>query len=183
MRPLLTCLVPGMLLGPLVGLLLGCTTDAPRAAGSDQVDRTQLREGLAAAFAGDRAGPTAEAEGTCFAQELLATASLEELRAGGVVAEDGSVVPSFPALDQPLAGKVVDAQLACTDVVEDSAQAQSFVTKGRLVRERYADCLRQALPDRAIRAAVLAAVMAEWEDPAIEELSAAQVSCAADAEE
>lgn len=141
-------------------------------------EESRVRADLAAGFAGDRPGPEATEEGECFADEVLSSTTPEELREGGVLDEEYAVLASFPALERPLAVKVVAAQLECTDFVADSSRAGSYITKGRLAQRRYAACLRDDLSRDMIRAALLAAVMGEWEDDAVERLSAAQAGCA-----
>lgn len=179
MRALASCV--------LVVVLAACTAGSGSdvaggpSEGTAAVDEGALRDGLAAAFAGDRPGPDAEAKGECFADELLATTTPEELQDAGV-ADDELVVEEFPELERPLAEQVVDAQLACTDFVADSSRAGSYVTKGRLVQRRYARCLRRELSEATVRAALVAAVMGEWEAAAVDRLSTVQVDCAGRAE-
>lgn len=180
MRRLLPLLLVVVLTACTAGDVSGGDTTAPadEPSASSTADPAAVRDALAAAFAGDQPGPAAEEEGGCFADRLLEAATVAELEEAGVVDGTGAVAPAFPALERPLAEKVVDAQLACTDFVADSSQAGLYVTKGRLARQAYAACLRQALPDEAVRAAVLAAVMGRWDDPAVSGLSRNQARCA-----
>lgn len=172
----------------LVVLLAACTPGSGSDAGGSPsdgataADESAIRDGLAVAFAGDRPGPDAEAKGECFAEALLSATTTEELRAAGILDGELAVVAEFPELERPLAEKVVDAQLACTDFVADSSRAGSYVTKGRLVQRRYARCLRRDLSENTVRAALLAAVMGEWEADAVDRLSTVQVDCANRAE-
>lgn len=174
MRLLLVCL--------LVVLTAGCSDpgsspepEAPAtAAGSGTVDEEAIRTGLATAFAGGR--PDAEAD--CFAEEVLAATTPAELREAGVLDEAYAVAEPFPPLPREVAEKVVAAQLACTDFAAASARAGTYVTKGRLDRERYARCLRRELPRSQVREALLAGLMGEWDSPALAHLAAAQADCA-----
>ena len=120
MRLLLSCLVVGL-------VLAGCSSAEE---GVDEAD--ELAEGLAAMYAGDHPDPDDVAEGDCFADALLAATTPEQLRDGGLVDASYVVVTEIPALPEDLAGTVADAQLACTDFVEDSTAAQVSITKGRL---------------------------------------------------
>jgi hypothetical protein len=165
-------------LGPLLGsaclVLAGCSGDDERPA----VD-TELRDGLAALYAGDHALPASgEAEGRCFADALLDRASTDELREAGLVDSAGAVPDAVPELDPEFAGVFVDAQLACTDLVEASTEAQFVLSKGSLDRTAYAACLTDALDDDAQREALVAAVSGQWDDPALATLSDAQSRCA-----
>ncbi len=52
-----------------------------------------------------------------------------------------------------------------------------ILTKGELDTSRYATCLDKRLDAETIRAATIAALMATWSDPALEDLSVAQSVC------
>ncbi len=170
MRALLFCL--------LVGLTACTSTEEEPPAPSPTIDEAALADGLAAVYAGDNPDPDDVSEGTCFAEALLASTTPEELRAGGLVDASYAVVTEIPTLDADLAGPVADAQLACTDFIEDSTAAQVHVTKGGLDREAYAACLADELDAATIRDSVVASLMGEWDDPAVVALSDAQTSCA-----
>ncbi len=165
MRLLLSCLVVGL-------VLAGCSS------AEEGVDETGLAEGLAAMYAGNNPDPDDVSEGDCFADALLAATTPEQLRDGGLVDASYDVVTEIPALPEDLAGTVADAQLACTDFVEDSTAAQVSITKGRLDARAYEACLRATLDDAAIRAGVIASLTGSWEDPALARLSEAQADCA-----
>lgn len=172
MRLLLSALLAVALPG-----LAGCSGDGgpglPRG-----FDERVVAEGLAAMYAGDRPDAEDRREGRCFASELLASTDPGTLREGGLVDTRGLVAEVVPQLDAELAGRVADAQLACTDFVADSTAAQVAVTKGRLDRAAYETCLRDALPDDAIRAGVVASLQGAWDDPALTAVTDAQEQCA-----
>lgn len=172
MRLLLSCVLGGL-------VLTGCTStgDEPAPA-TPTVDEAALAEGLAAMYAGDNPEPDDVAQGECFADALLASTRPEVLREGGLVDASYSVVTEVPALAEGLAGTVADAQLGCTDFIEDSTAAQVSITQGRLDAEAYAGCLRDELDDDAIRATVVASLMGEWDAPALLRFSEAQQTCA-----
>ncbi len=171
MRLLLSCLLVGLVVS-------GCSASEDPSPPAPTVDEAALADGLAAMYAGDNPQPDDVSEGDCFADELLATTTPDQLRDGGLVDASYVVVTEIPTLDEELAGTVADAQLACTDFIEDSTAAQGSITKGRLDAEAYAACLRDALDDAAIRASVVASLMGAWEDPALVRLGEAQATCA-----
>ena len=172
MRLLLSCL--------LGAVLVGCSSSPGEepSAPTPTADEAALAEGLAAMYAGDNPDPDDLTEGDCFADALLASTSPEMLRDAGLVDASYAVVTEIPTLEEDLAGPVADAQLGCTDFVEDSTAAQVAITKGGLDREAYAECLAGALDADTMRASVVASLMGEWGDPAIERLSTAQTTCA-----
>jgi hypothetical protein len=141
-------------------------------------DPSAIRSGLASLFAGDHPGPRETAEGTCFAEELTAAVSPEQLRSAGVLDASYDVVAEPPPLPEDVAGDWADAQLACADFVEASTRAQVKVTKGDLDGEAYATCLRRKLTDDEIRAAVAASLRGDFEAAEVSALSAAQSACA-----
>lgn len=172
MRLPLSCLLVGLVLS-------GCSsTDEEPPVADETVGESALAEGLAAMYAGDNPQPDDASEGECFADALLAATTPDQLRDGGLVDASYVVVTEIPTLQEALAGTVADAQLGCTDFVEDSTAAQVSITKGRLDAEAYAACLRDELDDAAIRASVVASLMGEWEDPALVRLSEDQATCA-----
>jgi hypothetical protein len=177
-----TCvLVTGLVIG-LALTLGGCQSggsDADGGAGNGPTpDPSAIRSGLAALFAGDHPGARENAEGTCFAEELTAAVSPEQLRSAGVLDASYDVVDEPPPLPEDVAGDWADAQLACADFVEASTRAQVKVTKGDIDGETYAACLRQKLTDDEIRAAVAASLMGDFDAAEVSALSTAQSSCA-----
>jgi hypothetical protein len=143
----------------------------------DQVPDAQVRDGLAALFAGDHAGEDEAADARCFADELTDRVSIERLREAGVLDYRYRVPADVPPLPEDVAEDWVDAQLACVDFVEQSAQAQERLSKGKLDRTAYAACFREALTDDQLRAAVVATLMGEWDSPEVAALADAQETC------
>jgi hypothetical protein len=168
-RLLVTCVLA-------VGLT-GCSgDDADRPAVDEPVPAT-VRDGLATLFAGDHPDRTTEEQARCFSEELLGRAGLDRLHAAGVV--DGSVVVTdLDTLPPDLAADWADAQMACTDFVEASTRAQVAVSKGAVDADAYAACLRDALDDATVRAALVAGLTGSFEDPSVDRLAAAQDDCA-----
>ena len=113
----------------------------------------------------------------CFADDLLGRVTPDELREGGVL--DSSYRPRDEAatLDRTLAVAWTEAQMTCTDFVEESTEAQEALTKGRLDAEAYAACLDGRLDDDTIREASVSTLMARFDDPAVGEMSVAQSEC------
>jgi len=164
----------GALLTCSLLVMTGCSGDEPQ---PPKVD-PEIRDGLAHLYAGDDAVVAGAEEGDCFADELLARTSVEELRDAGLVDESGEVPSVMPQLEPDFAEVFVDAQLACTDLVEDSTEAQYTLSKGALDRTAYAACLTDALDEGQQRSALVAAVSGSWEDPALAAFSEAQARCA-----
>jgi hypothetical protein len=165
-------------------LLTACTSGTSGTSGTSQperpgptVDEAALASGLAALYAGDNADAEDEREGTCFAEELLAGTTPAALREGGLLDASYAVVEEVPPLPAELAGVFADAQLACTDFIEDSAAAQSAISKGQADDRAYAACLRERLDQEAVRAGLVASLQAAWDDPALQRLSRAQQAC------
>ncbi|WP_432478095.1 hypothetical protein [Nocardioides sp. GXQ0305] len=169
-----------------VALLTACSggsSDEPAEGSSGTTaayDEAEVRAGLAAAFAGSDPTPRETAAGECFAEELLASATPEQLQEGGLVADDGGAVQELPTLPEELAGLAADATLACIDVVEASTQAVTSVRKGDLDPRAYADCLLEAVPPKAQRDALVATMAGRYDDPAVTRLGNAQADCAAE---
>jgi hypothetical protein len=144
----------------------------------DELPPEQVKDGLAALFAGDHAGDDEAEDGRCFADELTERVSLERLREADVLDDRLRVVADVPPLPQDVAEDWVDAQLACVDFVAASTRAQERATKGALDEDAYADCLTEALSGDRIRAALVATLMGSFDDPAVNDLGAAQDTCA-----
>jgi hypothetical protein len=159
--------------------LVGCTSDAPETA--EKGDLAAIRADLAAHFAGDHPGEREAAAGECFAEELTERAGTERLRDGGVLDASYDVVAELPALPEDLAEVWAEAQFACTDFVEESTRAQEKATKGRIDPEEYAACLRAALTEDELRAAVVDSLTGDWAGPDLARLGRAQTDCAAEA--
>ncbi|CAA9372844.1 MAG: hypothetical protein AVDCRST_MAG60-225 [uncultured Nocardioides sp.] len=136
-----------------------------------------VRAELVTLFAGDHPGEDSTEAGECFADELLDDVSPEQLRDGGVLDEQLDVNREVTALDRPVAESWTDAQLACTDFIAESTKAQVDLTKGKLDTSKYTACLEGRLDAETVRTATVAALMADWSDPAVEDLSVAQSVC------
>jgi len=145
---------------------------------SASYDEDAVRQGLADAFAGTDPTKREVDAGECFADELVATASPEQLEEGGLVGKDGGGVEQLPPLPDELAGLAADATLACIDVVESSTRAVTSVRKGDLDPKEYAACLVEAVPRDAQREALVATLAGRYDDPAVTRLGSAQAGCA-----
>lgn len=178
-RRQLSLLVVALLLG-----LTSCSGDetepglAERQDVADAVDIDAIRDGLASLYAGDHAEQADSQEGGCFATELLVRLSVPDLVEAGIVTDQGLVVATVPPLDQETATSWVDAQFACSDYVEASTRALLAQSKGKLRQETYATCLRAALTDQQLRAAIATTLTGDFEGPEVAALATAQSTCA-----
>jgi hypothetical protein len=171
-RRVLCCLL--VLLGPA---LVACS-DGPAPAPPASFDEGAVAQGLAAMYAGDHPDAEGRREGACFAEELLGSTMPAALQEGGLLDAQGRVATEVPVLEEPLAGRVADAQLACTDFLADATAAQVSISKGDLDRAAYERCLRDALPAEDVRAGVVASLQGLWDDPALTAITDAQAACA-----
>ena len=167
--------LPLALLGVLS--LSSCNTDVSQD-DDDDPDITVVRAGLSALYAGDHATASTVAEGDCFADALLDRLTPEELVTVGVVGDSGDVVAALPMLDVPTAEIWVDAQFECTDFIEASTRALLAQSKGKLAQDIYGECLRDALTEDELRAALVQTLSGGFESPEVTALSEAQATCA-----
>lgn len=162
-------------------LLVGCSDDEKSEPDAEMptptADGTALVKGLASLYAGDHPSRSDVEAGACFGEELLERAGYDRLVDAGIVDSSGRVVTELPQFDEETARLWVDAQFACVDFVEESTQALSAQTKGKLDGAAYAGCLRDALSDSEIRDAVVATLVGSFDAAEVQALSDAQVSC------
>lgn len=171
--PVIRALVVSVLV--LVGVAAGCDDDQ---AEGPRPDPQAIRSGLAALYAGDHATAADRRDGGCFAEQLVVRATPQELRDAGVLDDTWAVVTELPVLPEDLAGKWVDAQLACVDFVAESARAQAQVSHGTIDEEAYAACLRDLVPADRLRAALVETLTGAWDGADVTRLSEAQQTCA-----
>ncbi len=161
----------------LAGLLLaGCSDDEPDS-DTEGPTRAKVEQGIADLYAGDHATEQDTESGACFAEELLDRAGVDRLRNAGIITDSGEVAAELPAFDAETAKLWVDAQFECVDYVEESTRALLAQTKGKLEQKTYAACLREALTEDQLRAAVEATLTGEWESPEVAALANAQADC------
>ncbi|MCW2843530.1 MAG: hypothetical protein JWN22_1446 [Nocardioides sp.] len=151
----------------------GATSDGP------DPDRNVIRQGLADVVARAQPGPGDAAEGQCFGNTLMGQTTPQQLQDVGVLDASYRVVEHLPKLPEDLAETWAGAQLRCTDFVERSAQAQEEISHGGLDPEAYADCLRGALSEDELRAAMVDTLTGDWGGADLDRFSAAQGDCAA----
>lgn len=164
----------------LVGVASGCTDEqADPPPPPPDTSTADVRQGLAALWAGDN--PTAEdtTAADCFAEAFQARTTTEQLRKTGIIDASESVVTALPILDPGIAGVWVDAQFACVDYVEESTRALATQTRGSIDQRAYASCLEESLTEGQIRAALVAGLSGDPDNSALDVLSRAQGSCAA----
>lgn len=173
---------PRLAAAVLLLVLTGCSGE-PRTDPDDDrpADPAQIRDGLAALYAGDHPGPRETADGDCFARALTESTSPDQLRDDGVLDGSYDVVPELPVLSEEMAQAWADAQFACTDFVEESTRAQVNATEGRIDTEVYDACLRAELTEGELRAAVVDSLTGHWSGAALGKLGRAQTECADEA--
>ena len=169
---------PALLTATLLLSLAACQQEDPP---PENGDAAEIRADLAAVFAGDHPEDRDTENGECFADELTGLMSNEQLRDAGLLDASYDVVSPIPQLSEEAAGAWADAQIACTDFVEESTRAQVKVTKGRIDTEAYAACLRAALTDDQMRGAVVDSLTGDWQGADLGALGRAQSECAAEA--
>lgn len=158
--------------------LVGCTADAEAdTVASSAASPAEVRAGLVDLYAGERATSDDVAAAECFADDLLERVTPDELRDGGVLDASFRTREKAATLDRTLAVAWVEAQMTCTDFVEESTEAQEALTKGHLDADAYAACLEGRLDDDTIRDASVSTLMARFDDPAVGEMSVAQSEC------
>ena len=158
--------------------LAGCAGEAEAETVSSRRPRPRRSApALVDLYAGGRAAGDDPAAAECFADDLLERVTPEELRDGGVLDDTFAPRAEATALDRPVAEAWTEAQMTCTDFVEQSTQAQEVLTKGRLDAEAYAACLDGRLDEATIREATISTLMARLDDPAVGEMSVAQSEC------
>lgn len=167
------------LVAPLAGSACSGGGDGDNDAGTSAAQLSTVRSGLATLFAGDHAAERDVAAGNCFAERLTDEVSLAQLREAGVLDASSAVVAELPVLPEEVAAPWARAQLACTDFAEESARAQVAATKGGADTAAYAACLRAALSDEALEAALVETLTGTWDGPAVARLTDAQASCVA----
>jgi hypothetical protein len=169
-----------VLLVATVPALSGCTADAEADTLTDPAaSQVEVRPALVELYAGDRASGDDTDAAECFADALLEQVTPEDLRDGGVLDADYAPRAEPAALEEPVAVAWTEAQMACTDFVAESTEAQEALTKGDLDTEAYAECLHGRLPEATIRDASVSTLMGRLADPSVAELSRAQSECAA----
>ena len=166
-----------LLLAVLLLALPGCRDDEPP---TENGDGAAIRADLSAVFAGDHPEDRDTDNGDCFAEQLVRQLSHEQLRDAGILDSSYDVVSPIPQLPEEAAAAWADAQISCTDFVEESARAQVKVTKGRIDTEAYAGCLREALTEAQMRGAVVDSLTGDWHGPDLAALSTTQAACAAE---
>ena len=134
---------------------------------------------LAALFIGNSTEELDRRQGRCFARALEHRLDFAALEAGGIVDGGGFVVQVLPVLDEATAAAWVEAQLTCVDYVEASTRAMLTQTRGDLDAEAYAACLRAALTDEEVRAALVQTLSGGFDSPEVAALAEAQSTCSA----
>jgi hypothetical protein len=162
--------------------LAACSDQAGAEAGRDTVvpaASAEVRSSLVDLYTGDRATADDTDAAECFADALLERVTPRQLRDGGILDAANAPRTEGVALSEPVAEAWTEAQMGCTDFVEESTQAQEALTDGRLDAEAYAACLDARLTATTIHEASVSTLMAHLDDPAVAALSRAQSECSA----
>lgn len=155
-------------------------TGAPSSSSSSSsFDATAAHDDLAALYAGDHPSTQDRRDGDCFATRFLNTTTPGQLARAGVLDEHGRVVAELPPLDAATAQDWADAQFACVDFVDASTRSVALAVRPhrKLDTAAYGDCLRAALTQGQMEAAVVASLRGRLEDPAVGRLARAQADC------
>lgn len=181
-------MIPRVRLLALVALVLpvlalaGCSGDDDQPAAtppssSASADLAAIEDGLVGLWVGDDVTAEDTATGRCFARALIDSATPDRLRDAGILDASYAVVPVLPPLERPGAELWVDAQLACTDFVQESVRAQVAATKGKVDAAAYEACLRAALTDEQLRETAVQSIMGDFDGDAVAAFSRAQLDC------
>ena len=180
-------MIDAVRIGRWMGALLLATTlsgcdggSTPAGRPSFSFDAASAHDDLAALYAGDHPSKRDLRDGDCFATRFLHATTPSQLESAGVVDHRGRVVDQLPPLDLPTARAWADAQFACVDFVTASTRSVSLALgqHGHVDPAAYADCLRAALTEDQMKAAVVASLRGRLEDAAVSRLARAQVRCA-----
>lgn len=165
----------------LVATLTACDDDPePGARPSFSFDAGSAHDDLAALYAGDHPSAHDLRDGDCVATRFLRATTPLQLASSGVVDHRGRVVEQLPPLDPPTAQDWADAQFACVDFVAASARSVALALgpHRHFDAAAYRTCLREALTEDQMKAAVVASLRGRLTDPAVDRLAGAQSDCA-----
>ncbi len=154
------------------------TPSAAEPSADSSVDASaDVARGLEQLYAGNSALPQDRGEAACFADELHRRLSDQDLVDAGILQPDGSATDALPVFDETTAAAWVDAQLACVGFIEASTRALLTQTRGAIDADAYATCLRTALTDGQIRAALVQTLSGGFDSPEVALLADAQAGC------
>ena len=153
-------------------------TSSPTATSTSPGAAVDPTAGLIDLYVGDSTDPQEQQDARCFAVRLQDALDPSELTAAGILGADGEVADALPVFDTATAEVWVEAQLGCVDYVEASTRALVTQTRGALDPEAYAACLRDALTETELRAALVQTLSGGFDSPEVAALADAQSTCA-----
>lgn len=175
LRAVRTATVLAVLLA--AGALASCDDEAPDASATPPPDG--LRTALLALYEGDHADDRTQAEATCVVDHFLDSA--DEAEVSQVLTPTGRVPDPLPAFSTPLAEAWTDGVFDCTDFADSVVRAQVELSHGKVPAGPFRRCLDAGLSTPQLRAAYLATLTHEYDDPALTRLQQTTKACVAQA--
>ena len=164
-------------LAVVVAVLLGsgCDDSAPGPSSTPPPDG--LRTALVALYTGDHADDKTKTDATCVVDHFLDAADEAELTK--VLAPDGRVPDPLPPFSGPLAEAWTEGVFACTDFADSVVQAQVELSHGKLAAGPFRKCLDGGMSTSQLRAAYLATLTQQFDDPSLTRLQQTTKACVA----
>ena len=159
-----------LLVAPLVA---GCDDGTPSARPTTLPNG--LQPALVALYVGDHADDKTKTDATCVVDHFLEHAEASEVRR--VLTPAGRVPNPLPPFSKPLAESWTDGVFACTDFADSIVQAQVELSHGKVAAEPFRTCLDTGLSTTQLRAAYLATLTQEFDDPSLTRLQQATKAC------
>jgi hypothetical protein len=156
-----------------VFVVSACDGDAPEA--SSTTPPHGLRAALVALYTGDHADDKTKTDATCVVDHFLDSADQAEVTK--VLTPAGRVPDPLPTFSRPLAEAWTDGVFSCTDFAESVVQAQVELSHGKVSPAPFRKCLDTGLSTAQLRAAYLATLMQEFDDPSLTRLQQTTKAC------
>jgi hypothetical protein len=150
-----------------------CNDDAPESSSTTPPDG--LHDALVALYTGDHADDKTKTDATCVVDHFLDSADQAEVRK--VLTPAGRVPDPLPAFSRPLAEAWTDGVFACTDFADSVVQAQVELSHGKVSPEPFRRCLDAGLSTAQLRAAYLATLTQQFDDPSLTRLQQTTKAC------
>ena len=154
-------------------LVAGCDDGTPSARPTELPNG--LQPALVALYVGDHADDKTKTDATCVVDHFLEHADADEVRR--VLTPAGRVPDPLPPFSKPLAESWTDGVFACTDFADSIVQAQVELSHGKVAAQPFRKCLDAGLTNPQLRAAYLATLTQEFDDPSLTRLQQATKAC------
>lgn len=154
-------------------VLAGCDDGSPSSEPTAIPDH--LQTALLALYAGDHADDKTTTDATCVVDHFLEHSDPAEVRR--VLAPDGRVPDPLPPFSRSLAESWTDGVFACTDFADSIVRAQVELSHGKLAPGPFRKCLDTQLSTVQLRAAYLATLTQEFDDPSLTRLQQSTKAC------